>query len=79
MKMSSVNTPTFVGDSYYCELGNAVNSIQFFSNDPLWDGMECNNLESTCCTRSNMPWFNTVLSETTSDDIELRLVFFYTD
>ena len=36
--------PTFiVGSNYYCESGNPTSSIitHTFSNDPLWDGEQC--------------------------------------
>ena len=74
---SNVTTPLFVGDNYYCESGfsESPTSRTLNLNDPLWDGMGCNNLESTCCTRPNMPWFNTTLPDATNDDIELRLMF----
>ena len=42
---------------------------------PLWDGMNCNNVESPWCTNNQLPWFNTTLSDTTNDDLELRLLF----
>ena len=46
--------PGFIGnDNYYCESGSPVNSYlngQFFSNDPLWDGKQC---EGTCCSGTN--------------------------
>ena len=72
---NSASTPSFVGDKYYCESGtdNPQKGV-LYSNDPLWDGMNCNNRESTCCTNSNLPWFNTTLSDTTNDDIELRVL-----
>ena len=70
------DVPSFVGDNYYCESGtNSAVEGTLYINDTLWDGMQCNNLESTCCTNSRMPWFHTTLPETTNDDIELRLMF----
>ena len=41
--------------------------------DALWDGEQCNGLEYPCCSASNMPWFLKGLSETVTDDIELRV------
>ena len=68
--------PTFVGENYYCEAGSDTNQQGvLYINDPLWDGMQCNNREDTCCTNPNLPWFNTAPQETTNDDIELRLLF----
>ena len=74
---SSVTTPSFIGNNYYCESGIAdsptINTL--YPNDPLWDGMQCNNDEGTCCTNPSLPWFDTALTETSNDDIELRLLF----
>ena len=38
-------------------------------------GMDSNVLvmEAPCCTHPNMPWFIKTLSETTTEDIELRV------
>ena len=75
---NSGSTSSFVGDKYYCESGIDNHPFEqgvLYSNDPLWDGMNCNNRESTCCTNSNLPWFDTTLSDTTNDDLELRLLF----
>ena len=73
---STASTPSFVGDNYYCESGtdNPQGGV-LYTNDPLWDGMNCNNVESPCCTNNQLPWFNTTLSDTTNDDLELRLLF----
>ena len=67
--------PSFVGDDYYCETGFNGNglSFTFFPNDTLWDGQQCVSAEAPCCTHPNMPWFNKTLSETTTEDIEVRV------
>ena len=69
--------PLFVGSDYYCETGdndkNCCNISAFYPNDPLWDGQQCPGEEAPCCTHPNMPWFNKTLSETTTEDIELRV------
>ena len=67
--------PSFVGSDYYCETGLNGNgwSYIFFPNDPLWDGQQCVGTEAPCCTHPNMPWFNKTLSETTTEDIEVRV------
>ena len=44
----------------------------FILNDPLWDGQHCGGLEAPYCTHPNMLWFIKTLSETTTEDIELR-------
>ena len=69
--------PPFVGSDYYCETGDndkqCCGYSTLYSNDPLWDGQQCPGEEAPCCTHPNMPWLNKTLSETTTDDIELRL------
>ena len=66
--------PDFVGNDYYCESGNAVHLESIlYVEDILWDGQQCNRIESTCCTTPNMPWFLKTLNEETNDDIELRV------
>ena len=69
--------PSYVGSDYYCETGNNQNCCDYmyglFSNDTLWDGRQCPSEEAPCCAHSNMPWFNKTLSETTTEDIELRV------
>ena len=58
--------PSYVGNDYYCEQGSGT-------NDPLWDGQQCDGIEAPCCTHPNMPWFIKTLSETTTEDIEVRV------
>ena len=72
---SSASPPSFVGNDYYCESGLNVGPFSYilYADDPLWDGQNCNGLESTCCTNPNMPWFLKTLNETTTDNIELRV------
>ena len=69
--------PPFVGSDYYCETGDSDKTCcdhsTLYSNDPLWDGQQCPGEEAPCCTHPNMPWFNKTLSETTTEDIELRV------
>ena len=65
--------PPFVGNDYYCESGNSngYNTRNFFADDPLWDGQQC---EDSCCSmHPNMPWFTKTLNGTTTEDIQLRL------
>ena len=70
---SSYQAPSFVGGDYYCESGRATaTQHELFLSDLLWDGQQCTGLEGPCCTRPNMPWFNKTLSETTTENIELR-------
>ena len=65
--------PSFVGGNYYCESGNPTSTItaQLYSSDPLWDGQQC---EDECCSNGKSPpWFSVELSNTTTDDIEVRI------
>ena len=74
---NGVVPPQFVGSDYYCESGDndysCCNYNVLFYNDSLWDGQQCLSEEAPCCTHPNMPWFNKTLSETTTEDIELRV------
>ena len=68
---------TFIGSHYYCESGldpgQSVSDV-LYAADPLWDGQQCDDAESTCCpANSKMPWFYRSLDTQTSDDTELRL------
>ena len=65
--------PSFVGNNYYCETGNSEKQWknQLYRNDPLWDGQQC---EGRCCSDGKSPpWFSVELSNTTTDDIEVRI------
>ncbi len=69
--------PSFIGNDYYCESGNPVGlplaSHTLYTADPLWDGEQCNGLESPCCTSTTLPWFHKVLDSPTNDYIEARV------
>ena len=68
--------PSYVGNNYYCEsVTDTLGPSETEISDPLWDGMQCNNRETTCCTSSRLPWFSTTLPAMTNDDLELRLMF----
>ena len=71
------SSPSFINNDYYCESGIQnpffIGPNFFFFNDPLWDGQQCNGVESSCCTTPNMPWFIKTLNNTVSDDIQLRV------
>ena len=68
--------PNFVGNNYYCESayrGDCYMNDMLYSEDPLWDGQQCDN-EGTCCTGANTPpWFHVDLPDSTHDDIEVRI------
>ena len=67
---------SFIRNHYYCESArNPGASLRpvLYASDPLWDGKNCDSLESTCCTNRKMPWFYRLLQDTSKDDIELRV------
>ena len=71
-----VSPPDFVGSDYYCESGLDVSPFKqsvLYSNDPLWDGQDCEGLERTCCDPPNLPWFCKELPEPTTDNLEFRI------
>ena len=68
---STSTTPPFVGDHYYCEVGDENIKDFVLVNDPLWDGQCVVPEEAPCCDNSQ-PWFVRSV-ESTADDIELRL------
>ena len=74
---SKQSVQNFIGEDYYCESGNPAKPARQFTRkvytaDPLWDGKDCNGLESDCC-KSSLPWFSKKLDAATSDYIEVRV------
>ena len=68
------NSTLFVGKDYFCDSGNHLNKIPgiFHSKDLLWDGQGCGS-DSTCCQFNKPPWFCKTLTQSTTDDLEVRL------
>ena len=66
--------PPFVGDDYFCDTGSAddVKNDEFYADNPLWDGEGCGS-QNICCFFNNPPWFCKQLSQSTTNDIEVRL------
>jgi hypothetical protein len=67
--------PAFIGDDFFCESGlhsDWSNQYILFPDDVLWDGQNCTST-STCCQLNNPPWFTKNLTNTATDDIELRI------
>jgi dynein heavy chain len=67
--------PEFVGQNFFCE--SAVNAPSypqntFYSQDPLWDGLDCGP-HTNCCTFNSPPWFSVQLPTSTTDDVEARI------
>ena len=66
---------SFVGNDYFCDTG--YNSTTYprrilYTNNPLWDSKGCGS-NSTCCQFNNPPWFCKTLSQSTTDDLEVRI------
>ena len=75
----NVPIPPFVGEDYFCESGyvypgyqNSTLENRLHSNDTLWDGEDCHS-SSSCCSLHNPPYFTKSLSQSTTDDLELRM------
>ena len=65
---------SFIGSDYFCESGSDGRfEDKLYTDDPLWDGNDCNGLEVKCCSAPGLPWFNKVLNTATTDYIELRV------
>jgi hypothetical protein len=70
---SSSQTPTFIGNDYFCDTGSTNRWDRIlYPDDPLWDGAGCGPA-NTCCSLNNPPWFLKQLPSTTTDDIEMRI------
>ena len=75
-----VKIPSFVREDYFCESGYVYPGYRdrigwyysFHPDDILWDGEDCHST-SSCCSLHNPPYFTKLLSQTTSDDLELRM------
>ena len=65
----------WLGQDYFCDSATVAPSVahQFYQDNPLWDGVGCNESVTTCCQFNNPPWFCKQLPQPTSDDVELRL------
>ena len=46
-------------------------SLQWYTNNTLWDGKDC-YLGSNCCNNARLPWFWKTLKQETSNDITVR-------
>ena len=70
----NIRIPPWVGTDYFCESGTVTaQEGVFYQQDPLWDGKGCGGT-STCCRYNQPQWFCKQLSETTSANIEVRLM-----
>ena len=74
---SDIPVPDFVSNNYFCEAGINVflSYTSIMSDDPLWDGLNCNP-ESSCCDFNRPPYFVNDLGKTlTVDSVDARLCF----
>ena len=76
---SDIEIPPFVGEDYFCESGyvypgyrNSALENRLHSNDTLWDGEDCHS-SSSCCSLHNPPYFTKSFTQSTTDDLELRM------
>ena len=68
------SSPPFVGENFYCESATRYRPPpprQWFTNNTLWDGEDCYP-GSSCCNSTLAPWFRRTLSQSTTEDIEVR-------
>ena len=74
---SSPVAPSFVGNNYYCESGNpsadSYTNYHLYSEDPLWDGKQCQSEGECCSNGKSPPWFSVELTNPTTDDIDVRI------
>ena len=71
-------SPPFVGNDFFCEsvrsqLTGSWEKI-FYPIAPLWDGRVCEG-GGTCYKFNNPQWFTKNLTNSTTDNIEVRLCF----
>ena len=69
--------PTHIGKNYYCESGNPTDDFdisgRLYSDDPLWDGQDCNSEGRCCGGTQSPPWFSVQLPAPTTDMIEVSI------
>ena len=70
---SGTAAPSFVNTDYFCEFGTQNNDNDFIDSNPLWDGQDCADFQA-CCEFNNPPWFCKQLDQTTTEDIEIRIM-----
>ena len=65
-------SPSFVGQHYYCDGWPEAHVCRWYPEYPLWDGEGCPT-GNTCCNPPNLPWFHRTLHTPITDEIEVRL------
>ena len=73
--------PAWLGQDYFCDSAvvSSSEAFTFYGDDPLWDGVGCDETLTTCCQFNNPPWFCKQLPQQTSDDIDVWLSSDQTD
>ena len=75
LNIPTTNVPTFVGSNYFCDCGAPPYTTEpagkHYYSHIMWSGTDCPP-DSTCCSFNTPPWFWRVLSNSTTDDIEVR-------
>ena len=69
------SAPSFIGNDYYCEAGTfyVPSPFVWYTDDPLWDGMQCEGGEGPCCNHTGMPWFIKSIPTHTTDAINVHV------
>ena len=67
------NVPQYVGSDYYCEAAVTSTEQVWYTNDTLWDGMQCGGVEGPCCNHTGLPWFKKDLPSHTTAAISIRI------
>ena len=74
---SSPHVASQVGENYFCDTGNPGDTAwtnTLFNDHPLWDGIAgCPSSTITCCAPHSGPWFHVILTNATTDSIEIRI------
>ena len=73
---SGPEAPLYVGSNFYCESGsfnNPESPYIWHTSDPLWDGMQCERDEGSCCNHTGLPWFNKNTPTNTTATINVRI------
>ena len=76
---SGTDAPSFVGEDYFCEIGVTTRPTpQFNPRNSLWDDVGCED-DDECCSRIKSPYFIKHLSDSTTQNIDLRVCNFFSD
>ena len=67
--------PSFVGENYYCDSGNqgSFEYDTYHTDNPLWDGTGCENVNDNCCADVDAPWFHREFTTTRVENLEVRI------